>query len=141
MFLIRAGFWLSVVVLLLPAEDPPSNVQLTAETDTRVSAVGVIDAARTTVSDLASLCERSPQVCVTGEAAFDIFLRKARYGAGLVYDLMSGTQDSQPEPAATPEWPANAAGKAASMTPVPQNTLQPGDLAPEWKGPRVNSPA
>ena len=141
MFLIRTVFWLSVVILLLPAEDPVSNLQPSAETDARVSAVGVIDAARTTVSDIAGICERSPQVCDTSEAAFHTFLRKARYGAGLVYELIYGTEGPETAPAVQPH--PSATGKAAKWTPpsheatapTSQDTLQPGDLAPEWNGP------
>jgi len=147
MFLIRTLFWLSVVILLLPAEGPPSNVQPSAETDTRLIAVGVIDAARNTVSDIAGICERSPQVCVTSKAALHTFLRKARYGAGLVYELIYGTEGSEAAPAVQPQ--PNTAGKAAKWTPpshdatapMSQDTLQPGDLAPEWNGPALDRQA
>lgn len=140
MFLIRMAFWLCVLILLLPAEGPASNPQTSTETGARLNAVRVIDAARTTVSDFAGICERSPQVCDTGEAALDTFMRKARYGAGLVYELIYGTQ----EPAtATSPLPPDTVGQPAKwmppaqevMAPRSQNTLRPSDLEPEWKGP------
>ena len=141
MFLIRIVFWLSVVILLLPAEDTSSNAQASAQTDTYLNASRFIDAARTTASDIAGLCERSPQVCDTGEAAFDTFLRKARYGAKLVFELISGPQDSPAAPAM--DWQGGKTARAATIAPVgyytmappSQNTLQPADLVPDWSGP------
>ena len=146
MFIIRTLFWLSVVVLLLPAEGPASNVQSSAETDTGVNAVRVIDAARTTVSDFAGICQRSPQVCDTSEAAFRTFLRKARYGAELVYEMFSGTQGSDAVPPGRSQ--PGTTGKAAkwapsardAMAPMSQNTLLPGDLEPQWAGPVLDRP-
>jgi hypothetical protein len=147
MFIIRTLFWLSVVILLLPEEGPPSNIRPSAETDRGFNAERVIDAARTTVSDFAGICERSPQVCDTSEAAFHTFLRKARYGAELVYEMISGTQGSAAMPPDQPQ--QSTTGKAAkwappareAMAPMSQNTLRPGDLEPEWAGPALDRPA
>lgn len=141
MFFIRLLFWLSVVILLLPAEDPPSNTKLVTDANTHVSAARVVDAAWTTVTDIRSICQRRPQVCKTGEAAFNIFLQKARHGAHLVYDLLSGSPESPPAPAADPQSRANR--PAARPTPrshrasVPKslNTLHSSDLVPNWRGP------
>lgn len=134
MFLIRAVFWLSLVIVLLPAEDPSSNAQASARTDTYLNATSVIGAARTTASDIAGLCERSPQVCDTGEAALNTFVRKARYGAKLVFELISGPGDSSAAPEAG--WQGDKTARAATIAPSSQNTLQPADLVPDWSGPR-----
>ena len=147
MFLIRTVFWLSLVILLLPAEDPSSNAQASARTDTYLNASRVIGAARTTASDIAGLCERSPQVCDTGEAALDTFLRKARYGAKLVFELISGPEDSPAAPETN--WQGDKTARAATITPAgygtmaprSQNTLQPADLVPNWTGPRQDKSA
>lgn len=147
MFLIRTLFWLSLVIILLPTEAPSSNGQAASDTDTDVSAVRVIDAAWTTVTDVTSICQRNPQVCATGEAAFYTFLHKAVYGAELVYELIAGSSDAQPAPRPAPE--PGTAGRAASLdppappdapAPVSQNTLQPGDLVPDWNGPTPDRP-
>lgn len=142
MFLLRMAFWLSLVILLLPAEDPTSNAQASARTDTYLNASRVIGAARTTASDIAGLCDRSPQVCDIGEVALDTFLRKARYGAKLVFELISGPEDSPSAPETG--WQGDKTARAATiapaaydtMAPRSQNTLQPTDLVPDWSGPR-----
>lgn len=74
MFLLRAAFWLCVVILFLPAdpnrpEDAPS-----------VTVLEAFMAARATVADLAQFCDRNPDVCATGEAVVDVMVDKASYG-------------------------------------------------------------
>jgi hypothetical protein len=106
-----------------------------------------MDAAWTTVADITSICQRSPRVCETGQAAFYTFLHKARYGAGLVYELISGAAGPQPVPAADPL--PSTTNRAAALAPpsreamatMPQNTLQPSDLVPNWNGPAPNRSA
>ena len=95
MFLIRTAFWLSVIILLLPAEESSTGPQQAAQAN--VDATSVISAARSTVSDISGICERSPDVCQTGGAALDTFVKKARYGAGLVSRAIWGdTYSPQP---------------------------------------------
>ena len=142
MFLIRTLFWLCVIILLLPAEDPPASVQPAVQTHGGVGAANVIDAARTTFNDITSICERSPQVCDTGQAAFDTFLRKAAYGATLVMELVSGGE----RPAAMPaERQASHPEAQGSYEPASQgiwrNTLRPDDMAPAWNAPAMDRPA
>ncbi|MCB2078634.1 MAG: DUF5330 domain-containing protein [Novosphingobium sp.] len=81
-FLLRAAFWLSLVVLLLPAGE---------DSDARVSQVSTgeaINAAQTFVSDMSGFCGRNPDTCETGEQALRTFGSKARYGAKLVYGYL-----------------------------------------------------
>ncbi len=113
MFLIRAAFWFSVVVLLIPG-DPNSGAEAP-----RVSAVDAIVAAQGAVADLAGLCERQPDVCTSGGAALAAFGAKARYSATLLYGLFEGTE-------AAPRLPGVPAG----------GTLTPEDMAPQWHAPR-----
>ena len=63
MFLVRTAFWLSVVVMLLPADSE------TGDKAPRVTAFEAIVAART---------------AVTG-SAFQVFTEKVRYGAKMLY--------------------------------------------------------
>lgn len=85
MFLIRAAFWLTIVVLLLPA-DPPSR-----EDTNQVNAFQAIGAARDTVADVSSFCDRNPETCVTGNAVFDLLARKVRYGVRKVTEYFEST--------------------------------------------------
>src|SRR5690606_32197541 len=65
-FLVRTAFWFSLVLLVLPLDagrapgSPPP-----------VSPLAAMSAAREAIGDVAGLCERKPDVCVTGKAAFE----------------------------------------------------------------------
>jgi hypothetical protein len=116
MFLIRAAFWLSVAVMFIPA-DPQSGTDAP-----RVTALQALVAARAAVADLSGFCDRNPDVCVTGNAAFEVFTEKAQKGARLLYRYLGEDGD---KPAAgqkdgtltdedrTPVWHAPGAGKSA----------------------------
>jgi hypothetical protein len=136
MFLIRTAFWLSIVILLLPAEEPPGSPQASA--GTQVSANSVIGAARNTISDIAGICERSPDVCETGGAAVDTFVKKARYGAGLVGRAIWG-DDAAQEPARAVNYEAPQRPSVAQPA-SSQSTLQPEDRQPAWNGPVPDRP-
>ena len=110
MFLIRAAFWLSVVIMFIPA-DPETNSPAP-----RVSVIEGLVAARAVAVDLSNFCERNPDVCVTGNAAFQVFAEKAQNGAKMLYRYLD-----------------DDAGEAKPDG--DQGTLTGEDLAPEWKGP------
>lgn len=129
MFLIRTAFWLSVVILLLPAERATDGTD-GQQGNTQISAGEVFAAARATLSDVSSICERSPEVCVAGRAAAETFTNKARYGAQLLMDYVAeeGAPATSPAPASNASFPA----------PSSQNTLSQSDLQPGWEGPGNN---
>jgi hypothetical protein len=106
MFLIRAAFWLSLVVMLIPA-DPDSGQEAP-----RVSAMQAIFAARATVADMSGFCNRNPDVCSTGGAAFSVFAEKARIGARKLYDYFGDDGEGDPD----------------------GDTLRQEDLEPGWRG-------
>jgi hypothetical protein len=110
MFLIRAAFWLSVVILFLPA-DPESNSPAP-----RVSFIEGFVAARAVAVDLSNFCERNPDVCVTGNAAFQVFAEKAQNGAKMLYRYID-QEPNNPRPNDD------------------QGTLTGEDITPEWQGP------
>jgi hypothetical protein len=78
MFLIRAAFWLTVVVFLIPA-DPESGRDAP-----RVGAFEALGAVQATASDLSGFCARNPDVCATGSATFEILSEKVRSGVRLI---------------------------------------------------------
>ncbi len=91
-FLLRAAFWLSLVVLLIPA-DP---AETSAKVDRReVSTFEAIGAANSTLRDLEGFCARNPATCDTGKVALDGFGAKARTGARWVYQQLDG-RDATP---------------------------------------------
>lgn len=86
MFLIRAAFWLSIVILFIPAErdeSQPTDVKL-------VSSGEALVAAQTVWSDLSGFCERNAEVCETGGTAMQTFSLKAKTGARMLYDFLDG---------------------------------------------------
>lgn len=111
MFLVRAAFWLSVVVMILPAD---SN---TGDKAPRVSAFEALSAAQSTVSDISQFCDRNPDVCVTGGSAFHVFADKVKFGAKMLYGYFG---DRKVE-----EAPAVGTGNGSS-------TLRPDDMKPVW---------
>lgn len=108
MFLLRAAFWLSVVVILLPA-DPESGGEAP-----RVTAFETLVAAQGAVADMSQFCTRNPDVCDTGGAAFHVFADKVRYGAKMLYGYFNDQSGAQP-----------ASG-----------TLTPEDAQPQWQAVR-----
>lgn len=116
-FLLRVAFWLSIVVLLLPAD--PS----TGDKAPRVTAFEALSAAETTVADVSQFCNRNPDVCTTGNAAFHLFGDKVRYGAKLLSSAFGDHAASD----------TSAAGAAVEPT---SGTLTPEDIKPDWHPPQ-----
>lgn len=109
-FLIRTAFWLSLVIMLLPADAD------TGDKAPRVTAFETISAAGATVSDLSQFCKRNPDVCVTGGSAFQVFAEKVRYGVKLIYGYFGD--------------------KKQGAQPAGESTLSPDDLKPAWHDPK-----
>jgi hypothetical protein len=113
-FLLRIGFWFSLVLLALPfgfgggeGSDAPS-----------VGPIKTFFAAKEAMSDVAGLCERKPEVCETGRAAFDTISVRARESARLAIEMVD------PEvPAHQPKPPVSGAmlaiDQAAALLPTP----------------------
>jgi hypothetical protein len=108
MFLVRAAFWLSVVVIMLPADSE------TGDKAPRVTAFEAISAAQTAVTDISQFCDRNPDVCVTGGSAFHVFADKVRFGAKMLF--------GDKKPAVDPEGGTT--------------TLSPDDMKPAWRDPK-----
>jgi hypothetical protein len=86
MFLLRSAFWLTIVILLIPA-DPQSGEA------PRVTVVNALMAAQATLADLGGFCDRNPDVCITGSAAIDVFTEKAGNGVEMIYQYFGETGD------------------------------------------------
>ena len=74
LFLIRAAFWLMIIVLLLPTDDRQRSE--------------VYGTAQAAVNDVASFCDRNPETCARGKDAFAVFVQKAEFGARMLMDLV-----------------------------------------------------
>ena len=89
LFLIRAAFWLMIIVLLLPTDDKQRSE--------------VYGTAQAAVNDVTSFCDRNPETCARGKDAFAVFVQKAEFGARMLMDLIqnkAGGGTEQPAPAA-----------------------------------------
>jgi hypothetical protein len=119
MFLFRMLFWIVIVILILPAPRPSDEG---GETGSDVTVTRAVGAARATVSDMAGFCQRNSDVCETGRAVFSTFWAKARYGAQLLAEVVSGAGEGDDKT------PTDGAVEA-------HDTLTPDDLVPAWRGP------
>jgi hypothetical protein len=117
-FLVRMTFWLTVVLVLLPSGGSQSTPKV------NMSAIEAMSAAKATVTDMGSFCERQPDACSVGSQAAVTIGHRARAGAKMLYEYLNehfGSNDTGGV--------ANAAnGKAVART--AQHTLSPDDLAP-----------
>jgi hypothetical protein len=86
MFLLRSAFWLTIVILLIPA-DPESGEA------PRITVINALVAAQATIADLGGFCERNPDVCMTGSAAVDVFAEKAGNGVDMIYRYFGDAED------------------------------------------------
>ncbi len=84
MFLLRSAFWLTLVVMLIPADPRTGEAP-------GVTIINAISALQATVADISGFCGRNPDVCVTGAAAVDIVSEKAGNGVDMVQRLLGGT--------------------------------------------------
>lgn len=117
MFIIRAAFWLLLVLAFIPVERPTDENQLP------VSAGEALTAAQSTFHDLAGFCSRNRQACDTGRETARLIGDRAQTGAMAVYHYLSGDDD------------ANAARPRATTG----DTLSAADRLPAWAGPVANS--
>ena len=126
LFLIRAAFWLMIIVLLLP-----TDAQQRSE---------VYGTAQAAVNDVSSFCDRNPETCARGKDAFAVFVQKAQFGARMLMDLIQNkTSGGAEEP--TPLQEMQGSDAAAFAKPVSfdmsasQDTLTPEDREEAWSGP------
>jgi hypothetical protein len=83
-FLIRSAFWLSLVLLVVPFEAGSEHA------DT-IGPLQALHAAREAMSDVSGICERKPEVCETGRAAFQTIGLRAREGVKTAYEMLDDT--------------------------------------------------
>ena len=117
-FLIRTAFWLSIVILLLPA---PESMKMP---EPGIGAAQAVTAASATVSDMSQFCSRQPETCQVGSQALTYLGHKAVASAKWLYEKFTSKA----------EHPGTAAPAKALAETDPQNTLTQADTAPAWRG-------
>jgi len=123
-FLIKAAFWLTIVVLFLPAGAGKDREASRAQ----VSPIEALGAAQAAVEDASGFCSRQPDACQVGSQAFQTFGEKAQNGAKLLYEFLSAHFADKDQSRGTTG--------SIKIEPKPgQHTLTPDDLEPSWGGP------
>ncbi len=134
-FLIKAVFWLGLVICFLPA---PDNAKAPG-----VSTVDAIAFLSTAVNDIKGFCTRNPDSCVTGAAAMQRFGEKAEYGAKILHEFISAkvdeSKDLLPPKGSRTQLSVNQTAQASGNQSVRSagNTLTPQDLMPAFRPPKV----
>ena len=82
-FLLRMAFWLTVILALLPSGGSQPTPKL------NVSAVDAMLAAKATVTDMGSFCERQPDACTVGSQAAVAIGHRAQAGAKMLYEYFN----------------------------------------------------
>ncbi|MEA2984822.1 MAG: hypothetical protein QOD94_1076 [Alphaproteobacteria bacterium] len=123
-FLLRAAFWLSIVIVLLPTGSRQSQSVPTLETAEAVSA------ASAAVSDIRRFCARQPEACTVGSQAAVAFGYKAQAGAKMLYDFL--TNALAPTETGSVTQTSTRKREASENS---QDTLSPTDRTPAWRNP------
>jgi hypothetical protein len=131
-FLLRLGFWLTVILVCLPSggSQSPSKVN--------ISAGEAISAATAAMSDVKQFCGRQSDACVVGSQVATVLGQRAQAGAKFLYEFLNehvgaGETGTTAEP-----------GTKAVPVPAPrpsQNTLAAPDHLPTWRGPHKEAQA
>lgn len=143
-FLLRMGFWLTVVCVLLPGGGTK-----TTSPDAQIDATQAVSLASAAVSDARGFCDRQPDACVVGGKVAVAIGQKAEAGARTIYEFINTKLNEKPAATETvtktvPVSATGAIGKGA------KGTLTPADLEPAWHAPvplpprreaRANRPA
>lgn len=88
-FLMKGMFWFSLVLLALPLfDDTPKAAQ---ENGPEVELASTLNAIGVALADIRSICERHPDVCVTGSEAVTALGMRARDGARVAYRYLDST--------------------------------------------------
>ena len=114
-FLIRATFWFSLVLLLMPFGGSGSSDEL--------SPLQALLAARDAVQDISGMCERKPEVCEAGKSALHTIGVKAKASAEVAYQMLddeSADQADAPAPEAMAQAPDATIKTGTVVTPEPR---------------------
>ena len=93
-FLIKAAFWLTIVLLLIPADGSSRNEE-------RVDAADAVAAAQATFEDVRSFCDRRQEACEIGGKLLVTLSDKAQAGAKMLYDFLRDRSAERGAPTST----------------------------------------
>jgi hypothetical protein len=129
-FLLRMGFWLTIVALLLPAVSgitSPDGKSADGQSQAaQVDPVDAFTAATSAVADAGGFCERQPHACAVGAQLIGAVGEKAEAAARMAFAYVLEQISEEKRRAAE-----RNAGPPAG------DTLTTHDLSPEWQGPTL----
>lgn len=111
-FLLRAAFWFSLVLLVLPF-----SIGSDEQSRESVNPIQALLAARDAVGDIAGMCERKPDVCETGKAAMHTIGVRAKETARIAADMLD-------------EQTAEQVARPAETVPATDQTAITGSVVP-----------
>jgi hypothetical protein len=118
-FLLRAAFWLTIVLALLPSGGTQST--------TNGPKVGeAVSAAGAAVADLRHFCTRQPEACEVGAQTAVMIGQRAQAGAKMLYELFSEHTG--------PSTTGSVGSAKAPVVLATPGTLTPADQAAAWRG-------
>jgi len=125
-FLLRIGFWLTIVALLLPAFTGGGSLDGQARSSdvASVNPVDALAAAGSAMADAGGFCERQPQACAVGVQLLGAVGERVEAAAHLAFAYVLEQISEEKRKAA-----ARAEGTPAG------DTLTTHDLTPDWQGP------
>lgn len=142
-FLLRMGFWLTVVCVLLPSVGGK-----TTSPDAQIDATQAVTLASAAVSDISGFCDRQPEACAAGGKVASAIGLKAEAGARTIYQFINArlsqpaettvaASDSATDRARTAQTPRFATVSTTGSTGhrTTSGTLRPADLEPVWHRP------
>lgn len=112
-FLIKAGFWFTLVLVMLPFFSPAASTKLDGAPQMAIGET--FSAATEAISYLKGLCVEKPEVCEKGGETFVALGHRAREGARIAYEFLNTQFAAEPV--------AQAAAKPASSN-VPELATQ-----------------
>ena len=89
MFLLKAAFWLGLVLVLLP-----TGSQKHAPDQPQIDAAQAATAATAAVADLSQFCTRRPESCAVGSTVMSVLAQRAQAGALMVYEFITERRDA-----------------------------------------------
>ncbi|MGB7334386.1 MAG: DUF5330 domain-containing protein [Salaquimonas sp.] len=112
MFLIRAAFWIALVVAFIPVQQADLE-----EGQRSVSTLETVGLAQSVMADIGSFCERNSQTCQTGGVLISQMGLKAREGARIAYSWLDERYGDKASYAATD------AGLKSGIDPVKTSSI------------------
>lgn len=112
-FLIKAAFWFSLVLVLLPIFGTEDTAQTQATAGAKVDIGQTVSAASEAIGYISAICLEKPDVCTKGAETFNALGHRAKDGARIAYQLLE-TQFGDEK---------TAAGDAVTTGTVPDQAL------------------